>query len=73
MWKRKIKEELKANELLKLHTTAFHKSTSSRHRVPYGFNRNDPKESNLFCVHGRFYGRGVSILGTQQNNVRKTF
>ena len=66
MWKRKtrkIKEELKANEILKLHTITFQESPIGRYRIPYGFDRNDTKESNLFCVHGYFYGGDNSKVG----------
>ena len=58
---------------LKLYSREFSKSPGRGYRIPFRFNKDNPRESNLFCVHGRFYGRGVSILGTQQNNVRKTF
>ena len=66
MWKRKtrkIKEELKANEILKLHTITFQESPIGGYRIPYGFDRNDTKESNLFCVHRYIHGRSHSKMG----------
>tara|TARA_B100000214_G_scaffold357997_1_gene318132 strand:+ start:86 stop:316 length:231 start_codon:yes stop_codon:yes gene_type:complete len=71
--RRKLKDELNAYEILKLYSREFSKSPGRGYRIPFRFNKDNPRESNLFCVHGRFYGRGVSILGTQQDNVRKTF
>jgi len=63
---RKLKERLKANDILKLHTIAFYKSPVGRYGIPYGFDRDNPKESNLFCVHGRFHGRDNLQMGKRR-------
>ena len=63
MWRRKLKEELKANDVLKLHTISFQKSPVCRYGIPYRFNRDNPKESNLFCVHGHIHGGNNSEVG----------
>ena len=46
-----IVTELTANELFELHKKQFFKSPRSRYRIPFRFNKNDPRKSTLFRLY----------------------
>ena len=51
-WKRKkkISQELTVNEILELYRKSIRKGPGRRYRIPFRYDKDDPRKSNMFCL-----------------------
>ena len=51
MRRKKIKEELTAYEILELYKKSIRKNPVRRLRIPFRYDKNNPRESSMFLLH----------------------